>query len=536
MLTSASSVRVPSDNDYDALERLIADRVASAQEPFFHTNAEGLFEAYLAGIPEDVRQHYNCRCCRRFIERYGSLAQLDDAGALKTSMIWGVDVPQFFLPSVVACGNILAKSKVTGVFINGETAWGTPFNTPGAPSKFQGVRWTHLHGVPATVFKSPLKTAFQVEAEKREDYITLHRGLSEIPMEAVVQAVRVLEADVVDRSEKTLGVAKWLLALHQQIADQKGRVRDNLIWLAVAKAPPGWCHIRSTMIATLLQDVVDGLPFDAIKRRWNEKMHPLQYQRPLAPPKDQNIEQANKIMEKLGAEGALARRFARFDEITALWKPREAPQQETKKSGGAFDHLKSSGQTIKEVELPAKNIVWEKFRDTVLSDAVSVEVRLTSGNQPFYGLVTAVNPESPPMLQWDGLEGLPRNQVSWYFWVNGSPASQWGLAAGWAEVDAICLKPCHWQSDKFVHQGPGAFFVLTGARDSRKGFGGYFPETLRAEYHGIRGVIEAHSRTVEFANREEGNANGIALGSGDNSGLLVRVKTATGTANYRLTL
>jgi len=534
MLSTASVSAVSTDREYSEFERLIASRVSSASGPLFTTNVSELFETYLSAVPEDQRQHYNCHCCRRFIEKFGGLVTVGPNGD-KEPLLWNTEgVPSFFLPAVVAMASKVRRAKINGVFINGEKTWGTPSNVPGAPSKYEGREWTHLHGTPPVVFKSPLMSADQASAEKLQDYIMLHKALAEIPMEAVVQAVRVLEADVVDRSEKTLGVAKWLLALHQSITEVRGWNRDNLIWLAVATAPPGWCHVRSTMISTLLDDVIAGLPFESIRRRWNEKMHPLQYQRPSSPPEAGNIEQANKIVEKLQSEGALARRFARLDEVTALWKPRELPPVEKKARGGAFDHLKAKGQDIKEVELPATKMAWEKFRDTVLPNAVEIEVNIPCGPAPYYGLVTAVNADSPPMLQWDGLEGLPRNPVSWYFWHGGTTAENWGLQSGWNKVAAICLKPCHWQSDKFAHQGSGVFLVLSDARDSRSAGGGYFPETLRAEYHGIRSVLDAHSRSCEFAGRAEGNANGIALN--EETPLTVRVKTATGLASYQLTL
>jgi|HubBroStandDraft_4_1064222.scaffolds.fasta_scaffold00029_96 hypothetical protein len=535
MSLTTSTVHTDHDHYYKEFERLIADRIASAQEPLFTTNAEGLWEAYLAGIPAEHRQYYNCRWCKRFIEKYGVLAAINADGRTSTSLIWGVDVPRFFLDSAVRCGNILAKAKVTGVFINGDKVWGTPSNVAGVGSKYVGQTWTHLHGTPPTVFKSALKTADQESAEKTQDYITLKRGLDEFPVEAVVQAVRVLEADAVDRSEKTLGVAKWLLALHQSIASLRGPMRDNLVWLAVAKAPPGWCHVRSTMISTLLDDVVQGLPFETIKSRWDAKMHPLKYQRPVAPPKDGAIDAANKIMAKLQSEGALARRFARLDEVTALWRPRTEEVAPAKAKGGAFDHLKGKGGTaIKEVELPAKTMGWNHFRDTVLPDALEIEVQLGWGNLPFYGLTTAVNADAPAIIQWDGLPNLPRNPVAQYFWHGGSPASQWGLTPGWCKVDAICLKPCHWQSDKFSHHGGGVFFVIAAARESRMSGAAIFPETLRAEYHRIRSVIEAHSRQSEIAGMAEGNANGIAL---DGHGkLTVRVKSKSGLDSYVLSI
>lgn len=53
------------------------------------------------------------------------------------------------------------------------------------------------------------------------------------------------------------------------------------------------------MIGTLLDDIASGMSFDSVSRRFAEKMHPLQYQRPQAAPSAGNIAQAEKIVEKL---------------------------------------------------------------------------------------------------------------------------------------------------------------------------------------------------------------------------------------------
>jgi hypothetical protein len=553
------------DDEYAQLERLIAQRCSQLTGPLFTTDATGLFEAWLAGIPEDQRQHYNCRCCRRFVERYCSLAQINTNGELRPSLLVGGHVGDFFEPSVSEMAKIVNKAKITGVFLSGDPIWGTPANVAGPGSKCVGKRWSHLHGTNNCIFRDPLLTAEQVMAEKLQDYILLKKGLADYPMEAVAQAVRVLEANAVDRSEKALATAQWLLKLHQALGGPpprmtgagRGQRYNNLVWLATATAPKGWCHF-GTMLGTLLDDVVKGLPFESIRARWNEKMSPLKYQRPDAPPKDGTIEQANRIMEKLQAEGALARRVCRLDEVTALWRPKPPETEGVKYNfcgtglpgSGTFDHLRrAKPSTIKEVELPAKAICWDRFRDMVLPGALGVEVMLPHAG-PYYGMTTAVNADAPPMLQWDGLTSDPkgifrfaRNPAAWYFYVapfgggDSSTAASWGLAPGWCAVDAICLKPCHWQqSDKFAHQGSGVFFCLGKSRDSRNDSSAIFPETLRSEWHGIRSVIEAHSRRSKLEPLPEGvvGANGIALT--DKGGLTLRVRSAKGTEEWRVTL
>lgn len=523
-MLATSHVAVDSDPQYLAFEKLIAKRVATATGPLFMTNAEGLFEAYLAGIQPNARQHYTCHCCRRFITNYAGLVTIGKDGATEPALLDTADVPDFFAASVAGMRQLAKKAKVTGVFVNGLKVWGNP----------QTGVWTHLSGKPPAVHQSVLKNASQVSAEKREDYITLRKGLEDYSLDAAVQAVRVLQADAVDRSEKTLGVAEWLLALHRSIENVRGSARDNIIWAAVATAPPGWCHIRSTMISTLLDDIIAGLPFESIKTRWDAKMHPLRYQRPTTV-KEGNLEQANKIVAKLQIEGALARRFARLDDIVAVWKPSVIDAPPAKRGGGAFDHLKAKTGTVKPVELPAAKIAWDKFRETGLPTAAEIEVYIGQGRLPFVGMVTAVNADAPPIMQWDGLEGLPRNPVSWYFYHGGSTPADWSLVSNaWTKATAICLKPPQWHSDKFVHQGKDVFFVLEGAKDLRHSSGGgFFPENLRTEYHEIRHAMEAFARNAAIAGRNEGNANGIAL-HGDS--LTIRVTSKTGDRQtYSLT-
>lgn len=510
------------DTGYVELERLVAQRIAGlVNTQLFETDATGLWEAYLGGIDEQHRQHYNCHACRRFVERYGGLAIIDDDHE-PWSPLWHDECPTFFEGALKALFWKVNKARVTGVFFNDAEVWGTP----------KTGEWSHLSGRGVPVFKHQLKTPSQAAAEKREEHGMLRRGMAEYPRDAVFQAVRVLEADAVDRSEKTLGLAKWLLALHD--LPQKGRQRDNLIWAAVAKAPPGWCHVKTTMIGPLLDDVVQGLEFDAIKRRWDAKMHPLRYQRPQTI-SDGQIEAANKIVEKLGAQGALSRRFAKLTDVLKFeWQPQEPLPTEEPKRGGAFDHLRKKPVGVKPVQLPPKQIDWVKFAAEVLPTARSIECMAPiSGG--YYGLVTAVDPEAPAIIQWDGLyealnacrpgsdepawpEGtkvpLPRNPVSWYFHHPASHASQWNLTAGaWVKVTGIFLKPHLWQRpDKFKHQGGGVFLALEGAKDMRnERGGGLFPEILKADYHAVRHAIEAHARQAVVAGKDEGDANGICL-------------------------
>lgn len=526
---SASQIEV--DDDYNRFEQIIRDRVADVTGPVFDTDAlpDELWREWLEAIPSDKRTHYNCRACNTFIGKYGRLVTIDTRGALNPVLWDQHNNPAFFDTGVLKLWSMVERSKVTGPFLWGpkEAVWGTPVTGS----------WTHLSGTPGRpAFTHALKTAGQEMAERKQDFGILSRSLAEYGLDVLAQAVRVLEADALYRSEKALGGARWAEELHRKLEGAKGSRRSNLIWLAVATAPPGFCHLRTTVISTLLDDIKAGLPFDRISRKWAEKMHPLQYQRPTAPPKAGAIAEAEKVFEKMGAGRALERRVAKLEDVACwLWKPTPPEKLPAFPSGRLFDHLRTDRQPVKELELPAKPITFEKFRKEVLPTALEMEV-LVPAHGNFYGLTTAIHADAPPILQWDGLDGWPRNPVSGYVYSSGSLATNWHLTGGsWAGVTVVFLAPNKWQCpEKFDHHSKSVHFALVGAVDKQGKTSGLaiFPETLRSEFHSVRSVVEAHSRKGQLVGVEEGTANGLLYS--DRAMWTVRVTTAGGRASYRI--
>ncbi len=563
MKTAATpdQVRSQVEDQYDDFEALIRKQVAENKQPLFTTGVPtqiveeprrwpkgmegaargsitGLYDSFLSRLPEDRRQHYTCNCCRRFVERFGGLVTISDG--VTESLLWNhlPSFPAFFTDSVAALDRIVRIAKVTGVFFNDQAVWGTPVTGS----------WTHLSGQPSTpLFKDALLTASQKMAEKAQDFEMLKRGIGELRIEHVRQAVTLLEADALHRSEKALGIARWLLDLMERREESKYNrdVRDNLLWTAVASAPPGYCHISSTMIASLLDDVKAGMDVADIQRRWAAKMHPLQYQRPTAPLADGSIKRAEEIFEKMGLAAALKRRFAKLEEVMAMWKPtaEAAPPM----PGSIFGHLKNKTE-MKQLEIPPKKITWARFKETVLDDALTIEAMVPRNRSTFFGLVTAEDPNAPPILQWDGIEmdefegvkEIVRNPVSWYFYNEGSFAKAWNLLPGsWVKVNAVADMPTRWNlpDHSAAHHARGALLVLEGCRDvNHERGGGFFPEMLRAEFREVRSVMEAHMKSATIAGKEEGTANGLALMQGSKSDwdVVLRVKTEKGMFHWIL--
>lgn len=514
-----------SDDIYDAFLERFAKRFsekAAAGKPLFTTDAEDLFAVYIGAFAEQDRQYYNCSACRAFISRFGGIVTIDTDGSTDTPLWFEEDAPEFYKAPIRALAKAARRAKVNGVFLCSESVLGTP----------KTGSWTHLSVSQPSLYKSRLLTAGQAMAEKREDYGIISRALAEFKLEQIEQALTLLGTDALYRAEKVVGPVRWLRDLHVARDGVHGSRKANVVWLAVATAPPGFCHPRSSMAGTLLEDIAAGMPFDDVSRRFAAKTHPLLYQRPLAAPSAGNIAQGEKVIEAMGAQRSLLRRFARVDEIEALWRP--TPEKAPLTKGGVFGHLTAKGGMASEpIVAPATTMTWEKFQRTVLPTAEKIEFYARNARDTYTALVTAVDPEAPPILQWDTPE--KRNPVSWYVWHGGSAPEQFSIASNaWHKVSAVTLKPSMWHEAKSAHHAKGVVFVIADARETKQSGAALFPEILKSEFHAVRATIEAYSRSAEIEGMPEGTACGILADSGHGWNVLLRVTTAGRPVQYKL--
>ena len=509
--TSAHSHAAPElDNStFDSLADAAQARwnlLVGAATPVFTTDATGLYDLYLNNLPAEERQHHTCNGCRHFIERFGSLAVIEN-GRVHSAMWFSDIVPMIFMESVYAMARAVNRSRITGVFLSSDKVLGTPVTG----------QWHHF-GIkqdPQRLYRDGVLDAHQAMAQKRQDFITLEHGLRDFAIDPLKIAVSILEAEEMYRGEKVMGPAKFLLDLQVAIAKAPKTARDNLIWQAVATAPVGFATPRSSMVGTLLEDIVNGRKLEVVKKRFAAKMHPLLYRRPQAAPAAGNIEAAEKLVDKLGIASALRRRYARFEEVPKVWLP--AAQKPTTGAPGVFSDLKPKVIYQKtETILPAQTMTWVKFLSKVLPNAISMQVRLTS-RMNFYGMATASDPDAKPIHQWDREEA--RFPFSTYLYVGGSTPRDWGLEGKeWALVTGIAVTP----GADLPNHGNQALFILDGAKDQRGADMAIFPETLKAELHSIRATIEAFSRNNRLEGASEGTGNGVIVGGKDVVQIMVK--------------
>lgn len=483
------------EHDYSALldgVRASFDAVVANHQRLFLTNVDGLNALYLESLASERLTH-TCHACQRFIGIFGKLAAISEAGEL-VPVMWNPDtVPEFYKGAFAAMHDKVKRARVVSVFYTNKPVWGQPITG----------EWSHIAITPPNefVYRERALTAGQAMAASKENLKTVSVALTEFTAPMLDEALRLLQADTLARSEKFVAPVKWLRSLHDR---PKGKAGENILWHSIASAPEGFCHPRASVLAPLLDDIAAGLPFADIKARFEAKMHPLLYQRPQAAPRAGAVKVAEELVAKLGIAPALERRFARLNEVPAVWMPKA--KKDAPKTDRVFGHLKAKNDaSVSPVDVPAITMTWDKFMRTVLANAERMELRVPySGG--FEAYLTAANVDAPIIFK-------SGNPFSSYVYHHGSNAAQWRLAANtWAPVLALVSQPNMWGDKPQAHLGEGYLLVLEGAMDSREDQGNaLFPELLKDELHGVRAVIEAYARSAKIGRVEGQLASGYGV-------------------------
>jgi len=511
--TTATQPRRPQPDDEDGgftdflatMRKRWSEVVVKSQQPLFHTDVPNLYDIFLQNLSAELRPHYACRCCRRFVERYGNVVTVQN-GKLQ-SALWQGTMPAAFVASVAVMRQAVETATISGVVVSGADTFGTPFSLA---NEYGTATWTHMavEWPVARRFNSPLKTADAHAAALKEERKMLERGLSEFTVDQLNTALTLFTSGTLTRPEKGQPLVQWVLDQHAALSKLKGTAREHALWQIAVTAPAGFCHIRSGVVGTLLEDIVAGYDVAAIAKRWAEKLDPAQYMRAQVAPAAGQLKRAESVIDKMSAAGSLARRYAQLSDVAeAFWT---TPSRIVEANGGpVFGHIAAKQKKPQAaLDLPEVRMTWDKFQRTVLEGALAIEYQVPHTSVQFGALVTAVNAEAPPILQWD--EAAKRNPVSVY--SAQSEPSNWGLQPGsFVTVNLITSMPYHWNGAMTPNQKQGVLLALDGCSDrNRRTGGGFLPEFLRSDLREIRSALDAYAKQATVQ-QVDGPICGLAL-------------------------
>jgi hypothetical protein len=463
-----------------------------------------LNQVYLGSLTEEV-QYHTCACCANFLHKYGGLVTLHD-GVLRAAFWDAETFPQenFYHAFVKNIQTVVERGEVKGTFRSERRVWGD----------FIKGDFEHFAIAPSSelIFSHLKLSDRQKQAVDQEDFDRMVGVLNSEPysVATLTDLVRIIDADTMNGCEKIAGVGRWLYQLaSERKATQNRKIQTNLLWHGIARAAAGWTHPETTLVGTVINDLFGGASFDDLKKKFGSKVRADKYQVATTPPSDGQIDDAEKLFEKLGLEPALRRRIAYIEDVPQHayeWAPLpDAPVVPEEKTS-TFGHLKKklTGEK-KSLDLPPTIMSWNKFIQELLPSVTSMEYMVPAVRDYFVGLITAAV-ENPPIIFAHDYEDERNTVISYTRHENdantgamiGVVPAIWNLAPGFCTVKGIIKVPNRWGSRPRPNVREQLILVLEGAYDrnyvaNKQGLSIFSP-ALRADLHSIKAVIEAYSR------------------------------------------
>lgn len=534
---------VADDADFNHLLeqlRTVALRASVRTEMLFKTDAPKLWEKYISNMPAEEAKVLNCSACRSFINRYGSLATIDNEGKL-ASVLWPEELEAGrYEAAVVAMRNAVENATVTGLFL-AET------NLLGAGER-NG--WKHFRAEfsDKVLNSSQIETVNAERAKRQQALKTFKRwalgagfSVTESYIRSADRAVHLFRTGVLFQAERFQAHAEWVVeVLKMAMATRNNKIKHNLLWKYVAQAPLGWMSPN-----TAVNQLIRALPQkneQLAVGTFNKSTKVTNYMQATTPASEGSKAVAEKVFEDLGIGSALGRRTASFEEIpkeVMIWLPKvEAPVE--KKS--LFGDLPSKDETKKQ-DLPvvvSGSMSWARFTRTMLDTADKIQVQI--GNAiPGHQVTTSLDPESKPIFMWDYPED--RNRFSWVTTQRSTPPSAWGTShLKMVEILGISHFPSTWsQSDnekmkdlgfgqRSLHNMPeGVFLFMKGLSYKHvEAVPGLFPPIIRRDLHGVRSVISSYNENNRLDLSEERLGGGAWAFTTANNGLPVHLYVTSG--------
>lgn len=513
---------------------------------------ENPYGVYLRGFEkESIRHGYICNTCHHFLHTYGNAVYINEDGSLE-SIIWNPDVAVGYMkPIIKALKDNVENGRVINLIrINPNTKADVirkNDTTVLFGDKEKG-GYNHFYGEFYKSIGGAYRTGENIDLKSVVD--NLKNLFEKFNQKDVDTAFSIASTNMLCDARKSAGKFKILRNIFTDVLSIKNeKIKYHKIVRYACVYNELLYGFLGSVDGALLEDVSQGYDPEDCAARYNYKMDPIRYKRPVAAPSKALVKEAETIIANMGLENSLKRRIAKLSDIPEdkfIWKPAEHKKEVTKESTGVFSGVETKEDIeSKEEEKPVVNITnheqritYSKFKRDVLPIAESMRVFIPDTMfgytrrvlYPFTQYTTEAVEGSKPILKYDSVD--QRNPFVAYMYNGGSPKVNFGLGytGEYVDVVAVIPHPEAMNTEDVKDITVGAVFILKGCKDDVMNGGlGLFPEILIPELYPVRKVIESFSNNgkLEDIDINEQSAAGIMLPEGYT--LIVEVKTSNNT-------
>lgn len=360
-----------------------------------------IWEIYLNAFSEEVRQGYNCNCCKSFLRQFSGIVFIKDHVA---ESIWDIDLTEVdddLVDSLKAIKKYIDSLPITNVFLTHTKKMGTDKNL----DSIKNTIWEHF-----SIKAENIKIIKEVDipsklSELRSAKEVLKRGLEELTIDAFEVTLDLIAQNSLYRGKEFESAVEGFYKLKKRYNLLKANQKDAFAWLTSVTVP-NLSGIRNTAIGTLLINLSEGMELDTAVRKYEAVVAPTNYKRPTALITQRMIYEAKIKIQELGFIDSLERRFANSTDINVndlifIDKSSELTD--------IFNDIQKevlvNPKTLSKVE----EMGIKDFIEKVVPTSKSIELLLEPKHFPnFFSLLTVENPQAPSMFKWN-------NPFSWAY-------------------------------------------------------------------------------------------------------------------------
>ncbi len=480
-------------SNFDAFTKAINDHFIglSKQGELYvtATTKDDLWQYYLSSYPEGTnpihrtRRVYDCATCKSFIRNVGNVVAIIDNMIVSVWDVGGLEYPYDVVAD--AMGQYVKSKPIASIFRVEEPSYGAA--TTRQLLDDQVIQWHHFYGK----ITHPHHTSRPGQAMGDCDAIiqVMRRGLQELTLQAIDTVLELIEAKLVYRGEEHLPTLKAFreLKVRYDESDHNGdhrspEGREVFLWSNMRNPV---ARVRNTAIGTLLQDISGGVEVEIAVASFGSKMEG--YKRPKSFYTPSQGRDAIKMIQELGIESSLSRRFARISDISVndvLFVDNAVRGQ--MRGGGGIASLVMSQAKGKAPNLDNSTPIGiEEFMSQVLPKASSVKVLLENrhlGN--LVSLTAPTDPDAPGIFKWD-------NNFAWSYKDNVTDSIKQKVKAAGGNVTAPFRISLAWYNydDLDIHVWePGGSNIYFNNKVGRQG--GVLDVDMNITYPGTRTPVE----------------------------------------------
>lgn len=304
---------------------------------------------------------------------------------------------------------------------------------PNKDSHNPSIIWTHFH--------VPIPEKYLVAPTEFNNFLSpLRRGLKTYTVDVIDTVLDLIESNGLYRGAEFKGALEtfkqYVITYNSFTTDADKSV---FLFNLIGSRKPS-INLRSTVIATLLDDLVEGKDLESSVKSFEQKVAPSNYKRSSAVITSRMIKLAQDKVQELGLTESLQRRFATETDLNVndvLFTQRTAIALDVFASmtEDAVAQVKES-DTKKAIQMKL-----ESFIKDIVPKSSSIELLVENKHIPnFVSLLTAVNPQSPSLFKWS-------NPFSWSYNGNVTDSLRERVKELGGRVDGVMRFSHSWNHD-----------------------------------------------------------------------------------------